>query len=218
MQVVLIRHALPERVGRPADAAASAVGGDGVVRADPGLTELGERQAARLVDALGAPAGAIDALYCSPLARARATAAPLALALGREPVVVDGLAEYDAEARYCVPVHEMARHDPAAWQRILDGYLPGSIDVDAFGERVDAAVEQIIAAHPGRETVVLVAHAGTINIWLHRLLELARPLTFPLDYTGITRVLAGRDGRRRVKSVNETGHVADLLVMPGDSP
>jgi broad specificity phosphatase PhoE len=213
MQVVLVRHALPERVGRPADAA-DATAGDGA-RADPGLTELGERQAARLVDALGAAAGGIDALYCSPLARARATAAPLARTLGREPVVVDGLAEYDAEARYYVPVHEMARHDPAAWQRMLDGYLPGSIDIDAFGERVDAAVEQIIATHPGRETAVLVAHAGTINIWLRRLLELARPLTFPLDYTGITRVLAGRDGRRVVKSVNETGHVADLLVIPG---
>jgi probable phosphoglycerate mutase len=207
VQVVLVRHALPERAGGPGS------GGDGA-RADPGLTELGERQAARLVDALGA---AVDALYCSPLARARATAAPLAAALGREPVLVDGLAEYDADVGYYIPVHEMARHDPAGWQRILDGHLPAAIDVDAFGERVDAAVEQIIAAHPGRETVVVVAHAGTINIWLRRLLGLARPLTFPLDYTGITRVLAGRDGRRVVKSVNETGHVADLLVVPGAS-
>jgi probable phosphoglycerate mutase len=204
VQVVLIRHALPERVGRP-----GAAGG----RADPALTELGERQAARLVDALRADA--IDALYSSPLARALATAAPLARALGREPVVVDGLAEYDAQASHYIPVHEMARHDPAALQRMLDGHLPGGVDVDAFGDRVDAAVEQIIAAHPGRETVVVVAHAGTINIWLRRLLELAKPLTFPLDYTGITRVLASRDGRRRVRSVNETGHVADLLVMPG---
>lgn len=210
MQLVLVRHALPERVGRPEPGS----DGDGP-RADPGLTDLGERQAARLVDALGAGAGAVDALYCSPLARARATAAPLARALGREPVVVDGLREYDAEARHYVPVHEMARHDPAGWQRILDGHLPGHIDVEAFAERVGAAVEEVVAAHPGRETAVLVAHAGTINVWLRGLLGLARPLTFPLDYTGITRVLAGRDGRRVVRSVNETGHVADLLVVPG---
>jgi probable phosphoglycerate mutase len=108
----------------------------------------------------------------------------------------------------------MARHDPTAWQRMLDGYLPGNVDLDAFGERVGAAVEEVVAAHPGRETAVLVAHAGTINIWLRRLLGLAKPLTFPLDYTGITRVLASRDGRRVVRSVNETGHVADLLVVP----
>jgi broad specificity phosphatase PhoE len=211
VQVVLVRHALPERVGRPPaglpdDPAVP------VVRADPGLTELGERQAARLVDAL--VPGGVDALYTSPLARARATAAPLAAALGREPVVVDGLAEFDAQARYYVPVHEMARHDQAAWQRMREGHLPGGVDIEAFEDRVGAAVEGIVAAHPGREAVVVVAHAGTINIWLRRLLGLDRPLAFPLDYTGITRVLASRDGLRKVKSVNETGHVADLLVLP----
>jgi 2,3-bisphosphoglycerate-dependent phosphoglycerate mutase len=198
VQIVLVRHALPERVGRPGSADAP--------RADPGLTELGERQAARLVDALGA----VDALYSSPLARARATAAPL----GREPVVVDGLREFDADAGYYVPVHEMARHDPDVWQRMLDGHLPRYVDIDAFETRVGAAIEGIIAAHPGRETVVVVAHAGTINIWLRRVLGLEKSLTFPLDYAGITRVLASRDGRRVVKSVNETAHVADLLVMP----
>jgi len=30
---------------------------------------------------------------------------------------------------------------------------------------------------------------------------------------GITRVLAGRDGRRVVRTVNEIAHVADLLAM-----
>ena len=35
---------------------------------------------------------------------------------------------------------------------------------------------------------------------------------FPLDYAGITRVLAARDGRRSVRTVNEIAHVADLLA------
>jgi probable phosphoglycerate mutase len=69
----------------------------------------------------------------------------------------------------------------------------------------------VVAAHPGRATAAVVAHAGTIDVWLARLLGIARPLAFPLDHTGITRVLAGRDGRRVVRSVNETAHVADLL-------
>ncbi len=144
-----------------------------------------------------------------------ATAQPLAAALGQRPGVVEGLREYDSDARRYVPVHEMARHDPQGWQRMLDGHLPSGVDVDAFAERVDAAFEGIVAEHPGRETVAVFAHAGTINIWLARLLGLDRPLAFPLDYTGITRVLAARDGRRRVRSVNETAHVADLLAMPG---
>jgi probable phosphoglycerate mutase len=206
VQLVLVRHALPERVDRRAES------GPDVERADPGLTDLGREQAERLVSAVGPE---VDALYSSPMTRARETAAPLAEALGRTPRIVDGLREFDAEARHYVPVHEMARHDPQALRRLLDGELPGGVDTEAFAERVGAAVEGIVAEHAGRETVVVVAHAGTINIWLARLLGLARPLTFPLDYAGITRVLASRDGRRIVRSVNETGHVADLLVMPG---
>jgi probable phosphoglycerate mutase len=205
VQLVLIRHALPERVDRRA-------GGPDAERADPGLTDLGRSQAERLVAAVGAD---VDALYCSPMARARETAAPLAAALGREPAVVDGLREFDADARHYVPVHEMSRHDPEAWRRMLAGELPAGVDTAAFAERVGEAVEGVVAGHPGRGTAVVVAHAGTINVWLARLLGLARPLTFPLDYTGITRVLASRDGRRVVRSVNETAHVADLLAVPG---
>ncbi|WP_232662122.1 histidine phosphatase family protein [Pseudonocardia sp. TRM90224] len=199
MQLVLVRHALPERIH----------GSDERGPADPPLTELGERQAKRLVEALGTD---IAGLYCSPLARARGTAAPLAAAIGREPEIVDDLSEYDRTSAKYVPVHEMARLDPAAWERMLAGLLPADIDVSAFTGRVDAALEAIVAAHPGRETAVVVAHAGVINVWLAHLLGLARPLTFPLDYTGITRVIAGRDGRRAVRTVNEIAHVADLLL------
>jgi probable phosphoglycerate mutase len=199
VQLILVRHALPERVER----------GDGV--ADPALTDQGERQAARLVEAIGPD---VQGLYASPLRRARATAAPLAAALGRAPEIVEDLREYDSDADHYVPVHEMARLDPAGWERILAGLLPVGIDVAAFTARVDAALEGIVAAHPGRAAVVVVAHAGVINTWLARLLGIDRPLAFPLDYTGITRVVAGRDGRRAVRTVNEIAHVADLLIPP----
>jgi probable phosphoglycerate mutase len=207
MQLILVRHALPERI-HPADAAAADRPGG---PADPPLTELGERQARRLVAAFGAEE--VTGLYASPLARARGTAAPLAAALGREPVIVDDLREYDADAAHYVPVHEMARLDPAAWERMLSGLLPVHVDVPGFTARVHAAFEGIVAAHPGRETAVVIAHAGVVNTWLAHLLGLPRPLTFPLDYAGVTRVIAGRDGRRVVRTVNEIAHVADLLAM-----
>lgn len=200
MQLILVRHALPERVES----------GNGV--ADPGLTEQGERQAARLVEAVGT---GVEGLYSSPLRRARATAAPLAAALGREPDLVADLREYDSDADHYVPVHEMARVDPAGWDRIVAGLLPVGVDVAAFTARVGAALEGIVAAHPGRGTVVVVAHAGVVNTWLAHLLGIDRPLAFPLDYTGLTRVVAGRDGRRAVRTVNEIAHVADLLGTPG---
>jgi probable phosphoglycerate mutase len=197
VQLVLVRHALPERI--------QAASG----RADPPLTEHGRTQAERLVAAVGAD---VDGLYTSPMARAAETAAPLAAALGRTPTVVDDLREYDADVAHYVPVHEMARLDPATWERIRAGLLPDYVDVQAFTRRVDAAFERIAAAHEGRATAVVVAHAGVINTWLTHLLDIARPLAFPLDYAGVTRVLAGRDGRRSVRTVNEIAHVADLLM------
>lgn len=198
MQLILVRHALPERVH----------GTNGGV-ADPALTELGERQASRLVAAVGTD---VAALYSSPMARARATAAPLATALGLPARIVEDLREYDADSAQYVPVHEMPLADPAGWQRIVDGLLPEYVDVDGFIARVGAALEGIVAAHPGRESAVVVAHAGVVNCWLAHLLGIDRPLAFPLDYTGVSRVLALRDGRRLVRTVNEITHVADLLA------
>ena len=207
MQLVLVRHALPERI-HPSDAAAADRPGG---PADPPLTTRGREQAQRLVDALAGDE--VAGLYTSPLARARETAAPLATALAVEPVVVDELREYDADSSRYVPVHEMARLDPAAWQRMLAGLLPESVDLPDFTRRVADGFERVVAAHPGRETAVVVAHAGVVNTWLAHLLGLDRPLVFPLDYAGVTRVLAGRDGRRVVRTVNEIAHVADLLTM-----
>jgi 2,3-bisphosphoglycerate-dependent phosphoglycerate mutase len=205
VQLVLVRHALPERIHAADAGAADAPGGP----ADPGLTELGERQAARLVDALAAED--VAGLYTSPLRRAQGTAAPLAAVLGRDPDLVADLREYDADAAHYVPVHEMARLDPPAWERMLAGLLPEHVDVEAFTGQVAGALERIVAAHPGRGSAVVVAHAGVINVFLAHLLGIARPLAFPLDYAGITRVVAGRDGRRVVRTVNEIAHVADLL-------
>jgi probable phosphoglycerate mutase len=197
VQLVLVRHALPELV--------QGIAG----KADPPLTGHGRAQAARLVAAIGSD---VAGLYTSPMARARATAAPVAAALGVTPTVVDDLREYDAEVAHYVPMHEMAQLDPATWDRIRAGLLPDYVDVPAFTARVTNALERVVAAHEGRATAVVVAHAGVINTWLAQLLGIARPLAFPLDYAGITRVIAGRDGRRYVRTVNEIAHVADLLT------
>jgi probable phosphoglycerate mutase len=202
VQLVLVRHALPERIHSGADDRPGSP-------ADPRLTELGQRQARRVVEALAGED--VGGLYSSPMARALDTVAPLAAALEREPRVLADLAEYDVNEPHYVPVHEMPRLDPAGWQRLRAGLLPEHVDVEAFRDRVVGAVEAVVVAHEGRETAVLVAHAGVVNVYLAHVLEIPRPLAFPLDYAGITRVIAGRDGRRLVRTVNEIGHVADLL-------
>lgn len=204
MQLILVRHAEPERVTDAPDG-----------RADPGLTAHGEAQAERLAVAL---AGAdVDALVTSPMQRARRTAAPLACARAIRPDVVADLREYDADVDFYVPVADLAGERPEDWERMRSGLLPGHVDAEGFTARAVAAVEHVVDAHPGHATAVVVAHAGVVNAYLAAVLGIGVPLPFPLDYVGVTRVLCSRSGRRRVRTVNEVAHVADLLGSPRPS-
>lgn len=199
MQLILVRHALPERVD----------GNGSTAHADPGLTADGRAQATRLVDALaGEP---VDALYTSTMRRAVQTAAPLAAARGLAATTRADLREYDAERAEYVPIGQMAQADPETFARMRAGHLPVHVDAAAFTGRVRSALEEIVAAHPGRSTAVVVAHAGVLNAYLAAVLGVDRSLPFPLDYVGVTRVVCARDGMRKPRTVNEIGHVADLL-------
>lgn len=200
MQLILVRHALPERVAHR----------DGSATADPSLTAQGHAQAQRLIRALAGDQ--VDGLWSSGMCRATETAAPLAGRLGMVPVVDRGLREYDAEGAQYTPVHEMAAAAPQTWERMRSGLLPEHVDVEAFTGRVVHAVEGVIAAHPGHATAVVVAHAGVINAYLGSVLGISTALPFALDYVGVTRLICARGGRRRVRTVNEIAHVADLLV------
>lgn len=198
MQLVLVRHALPEHVAVTEG------------RADPALTELGRRQAQRLPAALdGVP---VARVVSSPQRRAVETAAPFARSRSLVPETDARFAEYDSDQRYYVPIHEARERMPEAYERIRSGLLPEFVDEDAFRRRALAATDAVVAQSSHEDTVVIVAHGGVINIVLQELLGLARPLTFPLDYVSFSRVLVSRNGARRVASVNETAHVRDLLV------
>jgi broad specificity phosphatase PhoE len=201
MELVLVRHALPVRVdatpdGRPAD---------------PGLAPRGREQAERLVDALRLDP--VDALYRSPARRARETAAPLERALGRPAEVLDGLAEFDTADSSYVPVEELRAAGDPRWTALAAGDLySAGVDPVAFRARVVAALEHVAARHPGGRAV-LVSHAGAINAAAGAVLGQARTIWFSPAYCSITRLAAARDGRRGIVSLNETGHVRDLLAQ-----
>ncbi|MGF6881804.1 putative phosphoglycerate mutase [Nocardia sp. GAS34] len=222
MQLVLVRHAQPHRVTTASGSA------------DPGLTEVGIEQARRVPDAVARLEGnghRITRVVSSPQVRARETAAPTAAKLGLPVDILDGLAEYDRDLPAYVPIEDArqaasrvgagtpgdAQADAAqqaiaaVYARIKAGHLPEQIDEAAFFARVSAAIEEIAADAGPTDTVVAFAHGGVINILLQHLLSLGRPLTFPIDYCSITRILYSRTGHRTVATVNENGHVWDLL-------
>lgn len=199
MELILVRHALPVRIDATADGSP----------ADPGLSELGHRQAGRLVQAL--EYDPIDVFYCSPARRALETAAPVAAALGVDLVVEADIAEFDAAHNSYVPVEELRAAGDPRWDRLVKGdlYHP-DVDPEAFRSRVIAGVERIAVAHPGGRAV-LFTHSGVINAYSSMVLDQSRMLWFAPAYASINRIGASRDGRRGVISLNETGHVRDLL-------
>ena len=200
MEIVLVRHALPVRIDATAD------GGP----ADPGLAERGFAQAERVATALAGQD--VTAVYTSPAARARQSAAPLERALGLTAEVVDGIAEFDSGDSSYVPVEELKAAGDPRWHALMSGDLYSvGVDPVAFRLRVVEAVEQIAARHPGGRAV-LFTHAGAINAYAGHVLGQDRTIWFPPAYCSLSRVGAARDGRRGITSLNETAHVRDLLA------
>ena len=193
MELVLVRHARPERVELV----------DG--RADPALDRVGRRQAAAVAAALAVEE--VDAVVSSPLLRARQTAEPIAAALGREVEIVDGVAEWDRDASSYIPVEELRRSHPEMWAALTTGDWDAlGIDLPAFVDRVVTALEGVATSNPGRR-VAVVCHGGVINAWSAHVLGVARTLFFEPEYTSISRFLVARDGRCSLQSLNEAAHL-----------
>lgn len=193
MELLLVRHAHPERV----------VGADGP--ADPPLDDLGHRQAAVLAEWLSAEG--IDTVITSPLRRAVETAEPLARALDLDLVHEEGVVEWDRDHDSYIHMEELKATDDPAWIAMREGRWDVlGIDPDAFQARVVDAIDTVAAAHPGSR-VAVVCHGGVINAYTAALLGLPSILWFEPGYTSISRVLVNRSGRRSLHSLNETGHL-----------
>jgi probable phosphoglycerate mutase len=199
MEIVLVRHALPVRIDATPDG----------TPADPGLAELGVEQAGRVADALRHDK--VDALYTSPSRRAVETTAPLAAALAMDAVLEQGIAEFDAADSSYVPVEELRASNDPRWQRLVAGDLYSTgVDPEVFRARVVEAVDRIAAQHPGGRAV-LVSHSGSINAYAGHVIGEERAIWFAPAYCSITRIAISRTGRKGFVSLNETGHVRDLI-------
>lgn len=202
VELILVRHALPERKVLSSGAA------------DPDLTDDGHRQAELLADYLGTEE--IDAIYTSPLRRAAQTAAPLARRLDLTATVVDDVAEFDRDASSYIPLEELKAdgdprfHDPTSdvWTA-TDGR-------DDFDRRVTGAIDRLIGAHAG-DRIVVVCHGGVINLVLATVLGIDHdgPGFFYPNYTSIHRVAASRSGVRSIVTVNETSHLRNSGLPMG---
>ncbi len=135
MELLLVRHGLPIR--RELE--------EGV--ADPELSESGLRQAVHLAQYLSSEQ--IDAVYSSPLQRARQTAAPVAASRGMEVRIEAGIAEFDQNSPEYIPVEELKAANDPRWVAMRDGTWDSDESEVEFRERTIGSIESIIERHPG---------------------------------------------------------------------
>ncbi|MEU5999423.1 MULTISPECIES: histidine phosphatase family protein [unclassified Streptomyces] len=184
MRLLLIRHGqTPSNVKHLLDTGAPG----------PGLTPLGQDQAAALPQALAGEK--IDALYASTLVRTQLTVAPLADATGLEVQVRDGIRELiagDLEMRGDDEAAAAYLDTAFAWsggdtERRMPG---GETGAEALG-RFDTVVAE--AAATGAETVAMVSHGAAIRMWVAARaanVDVAFGASHPLGNTGVV-ILTG---------------------------
>ncbi|MFF8904919.1 histidine phosphatase family protein [Streptomyces olivaceoviridis] len=218
MRLLLVRHGqTPSNLNHLLD---TAVPG-------PGLTPLGEAQAAALPEALAGED--IEALYASTLIRTQLTAAPLAAARRLDVVVRDGIRELSAGDLEMLPGHtpegERYLRTVFAWAAGDTALrMPGGESGEEALARYDAVVAE--AAASGAGSVAMVSHGAAIRVWTAARaanVDVAFAAAHPLENTGVI-VLEGSpaDGWKAlswegatVEPAGESGPAGEALGATG---
>ncbi len=177
MEIVLIRHGEPEWVV------------DGLNIDNPPLTARGHAQAQAMAEFIRNEH--FDEVYCSPLVRARQTAAPLFQALGRDESVQPWLEEIRNPLWHGTPQEradeayrqDRARNSHERWDGLVGGEPPREFVerihtgcmaflTERGVTRIESELSMWNITDPPRK-IALVAHAGTNSVVICHVLGIA---------------------------------------------
>ena len=195
MELLVIRHALPE----------AEVRSDGP--ADPPLSALGIQQAEATAEFLADET--VDVIVTSTMRRAIQTGQPLADRLGLIPERLDGLKESDHRRSNYTPAEDMDADHEVVREFMEDPLRMFSDGYEPFRDRVQKTFDDIVAAQRGR-TVAVFCHSMVASVYIQTLLGHDDPFALISDYCGISRIAASSTGVRTLRSVNETAHLRHL--------
>ena len=171
------------------------------------LADTGQQQAERAAARIGELDG-VDAVYTSPLERARETAAPIGKVTGHRPRIERGLLECDFGDWTGASLRRLMRK--REWRTIQRApstfRFPGGESFPEMQHRIVTTLERLRDDHRGR-TIVCVSHADPIKA------AVAHALGTHLDLfqrivisTGAISVVTWTDGGPTVLAVNSTGN------------
>jgi probable phosphoglycerate mutase len=203
-EVVLIRHgsacaATCEQVDR-------LNGGN-----NPGLTELGQRQALAVADRLGDTRPA--AIFVTPLRRTQETARPLAQRVGVEPVVLSELREvylgdWDGQ------LNDRVSRNDSLTKRVFDAerwdVIPNAERMEDFSDRVSRGMQLLVGAGGPDRTTLAVVHGGVIAEACRQVTG-SRAFAFLYAENGsLTRLMRLPTGRWALIGFNDTAHLPPI--------
>jgi len=183
--IILVRHGA--YVADPKDASPG-----------PGLSPLGIAQAKLVAARLAGMPGSFDALRTSPLTRAHETAKIIAAELpGVALEIVPDLAECTPSTRR---KEAIAKEKPE--------------DLAACAARLDALFARLFVPAQGKERrEILVCHGNVIRSLITRALGVDPEawLEMSVAHASLTQIRVEPDGRFRVISIGDTGHIPPNL-------
>lgn len=156
----------------------------------------------------------IDALYSSPLERARVTAEIIGQHCGIAPVLDPRLKENGLGDLEGLTVAEFEQRFPElyqGWIKSVDHFtLPNEEPPAQLRERIIAFLDELRARHPNGSRVGIVTHGGTINMFVSMLIGLEVNKRSPFWFDNASITLADLTGSRpRVKLLNDTCHLTN---------
>jgi broad specificity phosphatase PhoE len=181
---------------------------------NPPLAPLGRRQAELTRDFLAVRL--LEFCYCSPLLRARQTAAIVAAPHGLEPQPVEALTECDVGRWEGLDWGSIRAEEPENYHRFMKdpaafGY-PGGESLGDVHRRAAPALERLMQVHAGRSLLV-VAHNVVNRTYLAVLLGLTpgQARRVSLDNCGISVVVREGD-KTTVNTLNAAFHLQGLAA------
>lgn len=188
-------------------------------QSDTRLSPLGQKHAAAVATTLGKLP--IEAVYASPLSRARETAHPLADALGLPVHCDDRLKEINIgvfQGTLAAELSDRFPQEAARWRSQDPDYrIPGGESRRDLMLRAEAAFREIHES--GLRQVAVVAHGGVLAAALKALLQVPAERNPFMLYNGSISMLEW-DGQVKLMTLNQTDHLrlagCELATRTGD--
>jgi probable phosphoglycerate mutase len=202
--LVLVRHAVTPQTGPILSGRAPGVD----------LSELGHEQATNTAERLKALP--IAAVYASPIDRTRQTAEHIAVHHDLTVRTLDGVIEADYGEWTGGELADLAKTD--LWKTVQRSpsraRFPNGESIAEMQTRTVAALEAVVAEHPG-ETIVVVSHADPIKAVIAHFTGVHLDLfqRIAVSPASVTVFVLGPHGVTLVKC-NDTGSLDELVPTP----